>query len=82
MTILGKKAATGLTFGASALALLPGKRFVFTNGCRNHAERVLARLKLDSLFDEIWDIRTIEYRPKPDERSYRAVLARRPRKAH
>jgi putative hydrolase of the HAD superfamily len=61
---------------ASALALLPGKRFVFTNGCRNHAERVLARLKLDSLFDEIWDIRTIEYRPKPDARSYRAVLAR------
>ena len=61
---------------ASALAILPGKRFVFTNGCRHHAERVLARLKLESLFDEIWDIRTIEYRPKPDEHSYRAVLAR------
>ena len=61
---------------ASALALLPGKRFVFTNGCRNHAERVLTRLKLNSLFDEIWDIRTIGYRPKPDERSYRAVLAK------
>ncbi len=61
---------------ASALALLPGRRFVFTNGCRNHAERVLARLKLESLFDEIWDIRTIDYRPKPDERSYRAVLAK------
>jgi putative hydrolase of the HAD superfamily len=61
---------------ASALALLPGKRFVFTNGCRHHAERVLKRLKLESLFDEIWDIRTIEYRPKPDAQSYRAVLAR------
>src|SRR5580704_5947790 len=61
---------------AAALALLPGRRFIFTNGCRNHAARVLARLKLDSLFDEIWDIRTIDYRPKPDARSYRAVLAR------
>jgi putative hydrolase of the HAD superfamily len=61
---------------ASALALLPGKRFIFTNGCRNHAERVLTRLRLGSLFDEIWDIRTIGYRPKPDERSYRAVLAK------
>ena len=61
---------------ASALALLPGKRFIFTNGCRNHAERVLTRLRLGSLFDEIWDIRSIGYRPKPDERSYRAVLAK------
>jgi putative hydrolase of the HAD superfamily len=61
---------------ASALALLPGRRFVFTNGCRNHAERVLARLQLDELFDEIWDIRTIGYRPKPVENSYRAVIAK------
>jgi putative hydrolase of the HAD superfamily len=60
---------------ASALSCLPGRRFVFTNGCRHHAERVLARLKLESLFDEIWDIRTIGYRPKPDQESYRAVLA-------
>jgi putative hydrolase of the HAD superfamily len=61
---------------ASALSLLPGRRFVFTNGCRNHAERVLARLQLDELFDEIWDIRTIGYRPKPVENSYRAVIAK------
>ena len=28
---------------AAALARLPGRRFVFTNGCRNHAARILAR---------------------------------------
>ncbi|HEX3675183.1 MAG TPA: pyrimidine 5'-nucleotidase [Rhizomicrobium sp.] len=61
---------------AEALARLPGRRFVFTNGCRHHAERVLARLELSHLFDEIWDIRTIEYRPKPDAHAYRTALAR------
>lgn len=61
---------------ARALAYLPGRRFVFTNGCRNHAERILNRLALLHLFDELWDIRTIAYRPKPDPESYRAVLAR------
>src|SRR5471032_422612 len=37
-----------------ALAKLPGKRFVFTNGCRNHAARVLGRLGLTSVIDELW----------------------------
>ena len=59
-----------------ALERLPGRRFVFTNGCRNHAQRVLNRLAVVHLFDEIWDIRTIAYNPKPDPDSYRTVLAR------
>jgi putative hydrolase of the HAD superfamily len=70
---------SGLTADASlaaALARLPGKRFVFTNGCRNHADRVLARLGLSHLFDEVWDIRTIAYRPKPDPAAYRTVMPR------
>ena len=61
---------------ARAISRLPGRRFVFTNGCRHHAGRILDRLALASLFDELWDIRTIEFRPKPDPDSYRAVLAR------
>jgi len=61
---------------SDALARLPGKRFVFTNGCRNHAARVLERLGLSHLFDAIWDIRAIDYRPKPDAHAYRQVLAK------
>jgi putative hydrolase of the HAD superfamily len=60
----------------SAVAQLPGKRFIFTNGCRHHAARVLDRLALSHLFDDIWDIRTIEFHPKPDARAYGTVLAR------
>jgi putative hydrolase of the HAD superfamily len=61
---------------ASALESLPGRKYVFTNGCRNHATRVLNRLAFAHLFDELWDIRTIAYRPKPDPDSYCEVLAR------
>jgi putative hydrolase of the HAD superfamily len=61
---------------AAALLRLPGRRFVFTNGCRRHATRVLQRLAVAHLFDEVWDIRTIGFRPKPDAQSYRAVLDR------
>ncbi|HXL99334.1 MAG TPA: pyrimidine 5'-nucleotidase [Rhizomicrobium sp.] len=60
---------------ASGLARLPGQRFVFTNGCRNHAARVLEKLSLSHLFDAIWDIRTIQYQPKPDARAYVHALA-------
>ncbi|HEY2445059.1 MAG TPA: pyrimidine 5'-nucleotidase [Rhizomicrobium sp.] len=58
-----------------ALARLPGRRFVFTNGCRHHARRVLDRLALCDRFDDVLDIRTTEFRPKPDPDSYRTVLA-------
>lgn len=61
---------------ADAIAKLPGRRFVFTNGCRHHARRVLGRLGLAHLFEDHWDIRTIAFCPKPDPQSYRAVLAR------
>jgi putative hydrolase of the HAD superfamily len=59
---------------ACALARLPGRRFVFTNGCRDHAARILERLELASLFDAIWDIRTIGFVPKPDRAAYEAVV--------
>ena len=59
-----------------AVSNLPGRRFVFTNGCRHHAARVLERLALSRLFEDFWDIRTIAFCPKPDPDSYRGVLAR------
>ena len=60
---------------AGAIASLPGRRFVFTNGCRHHAQRVLERLALAHLFEDHWDIRTVAFCPKPDPESYRAVLS-------
>ena len=60
---------------AAEIEKLPGRRFVFTNGCRDHAGRILARLGMTSLFDEIWDIRTMGFLPKPEPEAYRCVVA-------
>ncbi len=58
-----------------ALARLPGRRFVFTNACCNHAARILERLRLDDLFEQIWDIRTVGFIPKPGPLAYDAAVA-------
>jgi len=57
-----------------ALAALPGRKLIFTNGTRRHAERVLDRLDLAAHFDAIHDIVAIDYRPKPHAAGYRALI--------
>ena len=59
---------------AAAVAALPGQRFVFTNGCRDHAGRILDRLGMTGLFDAVWDIRTIGFAPKPATQAYASVI--------
>ena len=60
----------------SLIAALPGRRSIFTNGSRRHALAVLAALGLEGLFDEIFDIVALGFRPKPEPGTYRAVLER------
>lgn len=59
----------------AALTALPGRRFVYTNGSRRHAEQVLARLGVDDLFAGIFDIRAGAYLPKPQPEPYRLMTA-------
>jgi len=59
----------------AAIAALPGKRFVFTNGCREHAARILDRLQMTHLFEQVWDIRTMDFAPKPQASAYASVVA-------
>lgn len=49
----------------AAIARLPGRRIIFTNGSLGHAERVLAHLNLRDLFSEVFAIETADYVPKP-----------------
>jgi putative hydrolase of the HAD superfamily len=58
------------------LAALPGRRIVFTNGSRRHAERILDHLGFADLFSEICDIETCDFVGKPDRRAYGTLLAR------
>jgi putative hydrolase of the HAD superfamily len=55
---------------AAALSALPGKRFVFTNGSQRHAEQVMKKLKIDHLFDDVFDIIAANYLPKPKEEAF------------
>ena len=49
---------------------LNGKKIIFTNGSRAHAENVTKRIGIDKLFDGIFDIRDSEFIPKPSREPY------------
>lgn len=56
---------------AAALDTLPGRKFIFTNGSRKHAEAVMARLGVSNHFEDICDIHALEYiHPKPMREAY------------
>ena len=59
-----------------ALAKLPGRKLIFTNGTVPHAERVLARLGVAQHFADIFDIVLSGYVSKPDAGPY-GVFVRR-----
>ena len=58
------------------LPLLPGRRFVFTNGDAPYARRVLDAIGVADHFDDLHDIHASGYRPKPDPHGY-ALLCER-----
>ena len=58
---------------AAALARLPGRKLVFTNGDRPYALKVLDRLGLGGSFEGVHDIVAMELRPKPDPGAYRGL---------
>ena len=61
---------------AAALARLPGKKIVHTNGSVRHAERVLERLAVADAFAGIFDVKAAGWEPKPALAGYRELLRR------
>lgn len=59
-----------------AIASLPGKKFVCTNGSVAHAEATLSELGISAHFEDIFDIHAFEYEPKPARKAYDVVLER------
>jgi len=58
------------------LGLLPGRKLIFTNASRIHAERVMERIGITEHFEDIFDIIAADYLPKPDRTSYAMMLRR------
>lgn len=60
----------------ASLSRLSVPSYVFTNGSRCHADRVVKALGLDGVFADVFDIRVADYQPKPNPDPYRQVLNR------
>ena len=59
-----------------AIRALPGRKFILTNGDVGHARAVLKQLgDADDLFEDIFDIRAMSYRPKPLPEAYEVFFA-------
>ena len=58
----------------TAIEHLPGRKLIFTNGSRAHAERVAGKLGLLHLFEDIFDIVAAGYVPKPTPACYDQFL--------
>ncbi|MDX2205544.1 MAG: pyrimidine 5'-nucleotidase [Hyphomicrobiaceae bacterium] len=57
-----------------AIAALPGRKLIFTNGSVRHAENVAGKLGILDLFEGIFDIAAADYVPKPTASAYDAFL--------
>ncbi|WP_374620076.1 pyrimidine 5'-nucleotidase [Devosia sp.] len=60
----------------AAIRSLPGRKFILTNGDVGHARSVLGRLgNAADLFEDIFDIRAMSYRPKPLPEAYESFFS-------
>jgi putative hydrolase of the HAD superfamily len=60
---------------AAALADLPGRRIVYTNGGADYATKVLAARGLQGLFHAIYGIEHAGFLPKPERAAFDVVFA-------
>ena len=59
----------------NVLSELPGRKVIFTNGSRDHANNVTGKLGITHHFDGIFDIIDCNYVPKPDHSVYEKMIA-------
>ena len=57
------------------LKKLKGRKIIYTNANRQHAKDILIRLELTNVFDEIFDIKTANYIPKPEASPYEQIIS-------
>ena len=54
---------------------LPGRKIIYTNGSREHGEKVSAACGLDGIFDAIYGIEDAKYAPKPHLAAFETIFA-------
>jgi len=58
------------------LRRLPGRKLVFSNAPQHYARAVLALLRVENLFEDVFAIEQARYRPKPQMAGFRRLLRR------
>ena len=56
------------------LKKLNGRKIIYTNANLQHAKGVLEKLQLTHMFEEIFDIKSANYIPKPELSSYEQII--------
>lgn len=59
----------------AAIAALPGRKIIYTNGSRAHGEKVSAARGLEGVFDAIYGVEDAGYIPKPATEAFAKVFA-------
>ena len=59
---------------AKDLENLNGKKFIFTNANKKHADIILDKLQIANLFEGIFDIKMANYIPKPEIQTYEKMI--------
>jgi putative hydrolase of the HAD superfamily len=60
----------------AAIAKLPGRKLILTNGSTGHADAVLDRLGIGEHFEAVFDIIAADLEPKPAPQTYQKFLSR------
>ena len=59
---------------AKNLENLNGKKIIFTNANKKHADIILDKLQITNLFEGIFDIKMANYIPKPEIQTYEKLI--------
>jgi putative hydrolase of the HAD superfamily len=60
----------------SVLTRLPGRKLVFSNAPVHYSRAVLALLRVEDLFDDVFSIEHTRFRPKPDPAGFQRLLGK------
>ncbi len=56
------------------ISKIEGKKIIFTNGSKAHAENVTKKIGIDRLFDGVFDIVESNFIPKPSMQAYKKLI--------
>jgi putative hydrolase of the HAD superfamily len=61
---------------AAAIAALPGRKLILTNGSRRHAIDTAKQIGIDHLFEDVFDIIAADFIAKPEAAAYERFFER------